>query len=99
MSYKPAWSTLTLGTCASARNWTTSSKCINYWIEAYKKTGTEECLDQFANTFDAAGKIKEDAFYNSIDDADLRQGLDYTVDGQGRVVAGSNSRLRKWSEY
>jgi hypothetical protein len=70
-----------------------------YWIEAYKKQGLRNALDQCQILSMQPVKIKEDAFYNSITMRIFAQGLDYTVDGQGRVVAGSNLRLRKWSEY
>src|SRR6266404_3578030 len=70
-----------------------------YWIEAYKKQGLRNALYQCQILSMQPVKIKEDAFYNSITMRIFAQGLDYTVDGQGRVVAGSNSLLRKWSEY
>jgi hypothetical protein len=44
-------------------------------------------------------KIKEDSFYNAITLRIYAQGLDYTIDSTGRIVAGSRDRLRKWSEY
>ena len=44
-------------------------------------------------------KIKEDAFYHAITLRIYAQGYDYTVDKDGRVMAGSNKNLRRWSEY
>jgi hypothetical protein len=44
-------------------------------------------------------KIKEDAFYYAITLRIWAEGNDYTVDRGGKVVAGSQQRLRRWSEY
>jgi hypothetical protein len=44
-------------------------------------------------------KIKVDTFYNSITLRIFAQGYDYTVDQNEKVVAGSNKKLRQWSEY
>jgi hypothetical protein len=44
-------------------------------------------------------KIQEDAFYNGITLRIWAEGYDFTVDSTGRVVSGSNSSLRQWSEY
>ena len=70
-----------------------------YWMEAYKKQGLRNALDQCQILSMQPVKIREDAFYNAITLRIFAQGLDYTIDQQGRIVAGSNTRLRKWSEY
>src|ERR1700753_17573 len=44
-------------------------------------------------------KISEDKFYNAITLRIYAQGYDYTVDNSGKVVSGSKTHLRKWSEY
>jgi len=44
-------------------------------------------------------KIVEDAFYNAITLRIGAQGYDYTVDPNGRIVAGSKNNLRRWTEY
>ena len=44
-------------------------------------------------------KVKLDSFYESITLRIFAQGYDYTVDSNGRVVAGSNKNVRRWSEY
>lgn len=70
-----------------------------YWIEAYKRQGLRNALDQCAITAMQPVKIKEDTFYNAITLRIWAQGYDYTVNSQGSVVSGSKSNLRRWSEY
>jgi hypothetical protein len=70
-----------------------------YWIEAYKRQNLRNLLDGCKITSMQPVKIKEDAFYNSITLRIGAEGYDYTMDGQGRVVSGSNKNLRRWTEY
>ncbi|PYS45725.1 MAG: hypothetical protein DMF68_21375 [Acidobacteria bacterium] len=70
-----------------------------YWIEAYKRQGLRNALDNFRITQIQPVKIREDAFYNSITVRIWAEGNDYTVDTQGKIVSGSNKSLRRWSEY
>jgi hypothetical protein len=70
-----------------------------YWIEAYRRQNLRNLLDQCRITSMQPVKIMEDAFYNAITLRIWAEGYDYTVDQQGRVVAGSNKSLRRWSEY
>lgn len=70
-----------------------------YWIEAYKRQGLRNALDNFRITRLLPVKIKEDAFYNSITVRIWAEGYDYTIDKTGKIVSGSNKKLRRWSEY
>jgi len=70
-----------------------------YWIDAYRRQHLRNILDQCTVTAMQPVKIKEDAFYNSITLRIGAQGYDYTVDEGGRVVSGSKTNLRNWSEY
>ena len=70
-----------------------------YWIDAYRQQKLRNLLDQCSITAMQPVKIKEDAFYNSITVRIGAQGLDYTVDENGKVVAGSKTSPRRWSEY
>jgi hypothetical protein len=70
-----------------------------YWIEAYRRQNLRNRLDGCKITSMQPVKIKEDAFYNAITLRIGAEGYDYTVDAQGRVVSGSNKRLRRWTEY
>jgi hypothetical protein len=44
-------------------------------------------------------KIDSDAFYESITVRIWAEGRDCTADEDGRVVAGSKTQMRRWSEY
>jgi hypothetical protein len=70
-----------------------------YWIDAYKRQHLRNALDQCRITAMQPVKIKEDAFYNAITLRISAEGYDYTVDNSGKVVSGSKSTLRRWSEY
>jgi hypothetical protein len=70
-----------------------------YWIDAYQRQGLRNALDQCRITSLQPVKIKEDAFYNAITLRLWAEGFDYTVDVQGKVVSGSKTSLRRWSEY
>jgi ribosomal protein L24E len=70
-----------------------------YWIDAYQRQGLRNALDKCQITAMQPVKIKVDAFYNAITLRIFAEGYDYTVDKSGRVVAGSNKNLRRWSEY
>ena len=93
-----AWSTLQW---ERARPFETDNifQMHRYWIEAYKRQGFRNALDQCQITAMQPVKIKVDTFYNSITLRIFAQGYDYTVDKAGKVVAGSNKNLRRWSEY
>jgi hypothetical protein len=70
-----------------------------YWIDAYKRQHLRNLLDQCTVTAMQPVKITEDAFYNSITLRIGAQGYDYTVDSSGKLVSGSKTSLRQWSEY
>jgi hypothetical protein len=70
-----------------------------YWIDAYKRQGLRNAVDQLAIVAMQPIKIQEDAFYHAITVRIWAQGHDYTIDQSGRVVSGSRDRLRSWSEY
>jgi hypothetical protein len=93
-----AWSTLNW---ERARPHETDSifQMHQYWIDAYKRQGLRNALDQCRITAMQPVKIKEDAFYNAITLRIWAEGCDYTLDGNGKVVSGSKTKLRRWSEY
>lgn len=70
-----------------------------YWIDAYKRQHLRNALDQSRITALQPVKIQEDAFYISITLRIGAQGFDYTIDEHGKVVSGSKTKLRSWSEY
>ncbi len=70
-----------------------------YWIDAYRRQHLRNLVDQCAVNAMQTVKITEDAFYNSITIRIGAQGYDYTVNETGRVVSGSKTNLRHWTEY
>src|SRR6266498_859164 len=70
-----------------------------YWIDAYKRQRLRNVLDQFAVVAMQPVKIQEDAYYFAITLRIWAQGYDYTVDQNDRVVSGSKTNLRRWTEY
>ena len=70
-----------------------------YWIEAYRRQGLRNIVENCTITGMQAVKIQEDAFYQAISLRIWAQGNDYTVDQNGKVVSGSRNRTRQWSEY
>jgi hypothetical protein len=70
-----------------------------YWIEAYKRQRLRNILDQCSITAMQPVKIKEDTFYHAITLRIWAEGYDYTLDETGKVISGSKTSLRRWSEY
>jgi Tim44-like domain len=70
-----------------------------YWIDAYKRQGLRNVVDGFDVTRIEPVKITHDAFYEAITVRIRAKGRDHTVDGQGKVVSGSQTELRFWTEY
>jgi Tim44-like domain len=70
-----------------------------YWIDAYKRQHLRNIIEQCAVYAMQPVKIQQDAFYQGITLRIWAQGLDYTVDSNGQVVAGSRQKVRRWSEY
>jgi uncharacterized Zn finger protein (UPF0148 family) len=70
-----------------------------YWIDAYRRQKLRNVVENAAVTAIQPVKIQEDAFYQGITLRIWAQGLDYTIDENGRILSGSNRNLRQWSEY
>lgn len=70
-----------------------------YWIDAYRRQGLRNILDQARITAMQPVKIQEDAFYNAITLRIWAEGYDYTVDTNGKIVSGSMNNRRRWTEY
>lgn len=70
-----------------------------YWIDAYRRQRLRNVVAGFRVTRIETVKIDTDAFYESVTVRLFAEGRDHTVDESGRVVAGSQTELRRWSEY
>lgn len=70
-----------------------------YWIDAYRKQRLRNVVGDFNVLRVEPVKIDADAFYESITARVWAEGRDHTVDENGKVISGSQSELRRWSEY
>jgi ribosomal protein L37AE/L43A len=70
-----------------------------YWIDAYTRQRLRNIVADHRITRIEPVKIDADAFYESITVRMWAEGRDHTVDEDGKVVAGSKTNLRQWSEY
>ena len=70
-----------------------------YWIDAYRRQGLRNVVEDFEIVGITPVKIDADAFYEAITVRIWASGRDFTVDESGRVVAGSKDSVRRWSEY
>ena len=70
-----------------------------YWIDAYKRQHLRNIVSGFRVTQVELARFETDAFYEAATVRIFAEGLDHTVDEAGRLVAGSDHDLRRWSEY
>lgn len=98
LALQNAWSTLKW---EDARPYETDSmfQMHRYWIEAYKAQKLRNVLDQIEVGTVEFVKFQTDPFCDAITVRIFAQMLDYTVDAQSKVVRGSNSSPRPFSEY
>lgn len=70
-----------------------------YWIEAYKSQGLRNVTENARITAVEPVKVSSDAWFDTLTVRVFATGLDYTVDTAGKVVAGSRTREKPYSEY
>ncbi|HWX41601.1 MAG TPA: Tim44-like domain-containing protein [Blastocatellia bacterium] len=70
-----------------------------YWIEAYTRQRLRNVLDQIKVTRIEWVKIEQDAYYDALTARIAASELDYTVDAAGKVVCGSPTKPRDFTEY
>ena len=71
----------------------------SYWIEAFKQQRLRNITERARIIRIELVKISMDRFYDAITIRFWATGLDYTVDDDNRLVCGSTSRERPFSEY
>lgn len=73
---------------------------LEYWTTAYRKAGlTNEVKEGRITGFQLA-RVQRDKWFDSVTLRLWAEGRDFTTrDLDGRVMSGSRSRLRSWSEY
>lgn len=70
-----------------------------FWMERYAAFSLVNRVEQVAVTRVTLAKIDADAFYESITVRIFARALDWTEDAAGKVVGGSASAPRTFSEY
>jgi hypothetical protein len=70
-----------------------------YWIEAYQRAKLRNQNEQTAIERVQLVRVTSDKHFDGITVRLYAQGLDYTVDDAGKVVCGSKSLPRRYSEY
>jgi hypothetical protein len=73
---------------------------LNYWIEAYKKERLRNVTEGARVEQIELVRISSDKFFDALTVRLFATSLDYTIaDEDGRVVAGSRQKPRRYSEY
>lgn len=70
-----------------------------YWIDEYKRQSLRNVVESYKVTSVEPVKVTSDAFYDAITVRIGGSGHDYTTDAEGKVIAGSQTSLRIWTEY
>jgi len=78
-----------------------TSRCIQYWIDAYKRPGLPNVLkNQCRITGMQPFKIQEARLYNAIRCHFFRRGLSTSPSmASGKSLVVSKTSLRRWSDY
>lgn len=73
---------------------------LQYWVEAFKKQDLRNELVDMAISHTLVAKVIRDRWYDAITIRVWGQGKDFVINTKtGKVVRGSKSRSRKYSEY
>jgi len=73
---------------------------LTYWVQTYQKQKLRNVLVDMGITHTLVAKIVRDRWYDAVTIRLWAQGKDYLVHtDSGRVVRGSKSKVRRYSEY
>jgi uncharacterized Zn finger protein (UPF0148 family) len=72
---------------------------LQYWIDEYKRQGLFNRLDNARVTRTVLAAVVRDPYYDAITVRVYGVGNDYTLDGRGKVVGGSRTDNRAYTEY
>jgi hypothetical protein len=70
-----------------------------YWLDAYAKQGLHNVTGNAAVRGLHLARVLTDAYFDAVTVRVYASSLDYTLDGAGKVVAGSRDAPRDYSEY
>jgi len=95
---QPAWSTLDL---RRARPYLSDRlfQTWSFWIDAYRREGLANISEHARVTGIQLARVVSDRAFDAITVRLRATGLDYTVDANGEVRAGSRDTPRDYSEY
>ena len=95
---QPAWSTREW---ARARPFVSDQlfQMLAYWIESYKRSHLRNVNENARITAIELAAVVSDRHYDAITVRVRATGLDYTVTDAGKVVSGSKTRERAYTEY
>lgn len=71
----------------------------SFWMDAYKRAGYANKLEDIEVSLIELAKIESDKFYESLTVRVFASCYDYVVDRGGKTVAGSDRKKRAFSEY
>jgi len=98
---------LTIYGCWSRRDWQAARHLLSdrlyetnaFWQKMYVARGWFNRLDNLRIEQVVLAKIDSDLFYEAVTVRIFAACNDYTEDGNGKLVGGSKSKLRRYSEY
>lgn len=93
-----AWSSQDL---TRARPFVTDAlfQSLFYWVDTYRRSGLRNVTENTTIANMVLARVTSDRFYDAVTVRIYATGLDYTLDGTGRVVAGNQNKMRAYSEY
>ncbi len=72
---------------------------LQYWIDTYRAAGLRNVTENAKITRIQLASVTSDWYFDAITVRIHATGLDYTITDGGKVVSGSRSRPRPYSEY
>jgi hypothetical protein len=70
-----------------------------YWVEAYQREGLKNITEDAKIATIQLARVVSDRYFDAITVRVFASSLDYTLNREGEVVAGSRSKERAYSEY
>jgi predicted lipid-binding transport protein (Tim44 family) len=70
-----------------------------YWMERYRRFGLRNHLEEIELLEIVPVRVETDAFYEAVTVRIRARMKDYTKDSSGKLVAGDDTRARRFSEY
>ncbi len=70
-----------------------------YWVEAYLRAHLRNVTENARISNIELARATSDRFYDALTVRVYASSLDYTIDDAGKIVSGSRSRPRSYSEY